>query len=67
MDMQVHIYEQQGQISRMKAQQIAQTLIRFYEQATPELRAEIDRKAEELRAKREVISCQSGTTSQDMS
>lgn len=48
-ELNVTVIEQPGALGREKARQLAQILARYYRDAPPELRAEIDRKAEEIR------------------
>lgn len=66
-EMTVTVIEQPGALGAVKARAIADIIQRFYLSASPELRAEIDRRAEELREQRGVVSCQHGTISQDSS
>lgn len=47
------IIEQPGSISKVKAQALARMIQQFYLSAPPELRAEIDKRAEELRKRKE--------------
>ena len=59
------IYEHPGMLCQQKARELAEKLERFYFSAPPALREEINRRAEEIRKKREVVSCRSGSMSQD--
>lgn len=61
----VSIYEHPGKLCQQKARELAEKLERFYFSAPPALRAEIDRRAEEIRQRREVVSCPSGSMPQD--
>lgn len=47
------IIEQPGSISKVKAQALTRMIQQFYLSAPPELRAEIDKRAEELRKRKE--------------
>ena len=49
----VTVIEQPGAIGRQKAQMLSLMLQQFYMSAPPELRAEIDRRAAELKKQRE--------------
>lgn len=60
-EIKVTVIEQPGKLGDMKARALCAILLRFYE----ENKEEVDRKVEELRKKKEVVSCRSGTTSQD--
>ena len=64
-EMTVTVIEQPGTLGAVKARTIADIIQRFYLNASPELRAEIDRRAEELRNRKEAISCRSGSMSLD--
>ena len=64
-EMTVTVIEQPGALGAVKARTIADIIQRFYLNASPELRAEIDRRAEELRNRKEAISCRSGSMSLD--
>ncbi|MBQ8922496.1 MAG: hypothetical protein IJ060_10125 [Oscillospiraceae bacterium] len=64
-EMTVSIYEHPGKLCQQKARELAEKLERFYFSAPSELRAEINRRAEEIRQRREVVSCPSGSMSQD--
>lgn len=59
-EIKVTVIEQPGKLGSMKASALCAFFLRFYE----EHKEEVDRKVEELR-KKEVVSCRSGTTSQD--
>ena len=52
-EMTVTVIEQTGALGKIKAQALSQLLQQFYLSAPPELRAEIDRRAEELRKRKE--------------
>ncbi len=60
-EIKVTVIEQPGKLGSMKASALCAFFLRFYE----EHKEEVDRKVEELRKKKEVVSCRSGTTSQD--
>ena len=60
-EIKVTVIEQPGQLGRMKASALAAFFVQFY----ADHKEEVDRKVEELRKKKEVVSCRSGTTSQD--
>lgn len=60
-EIKVTVIEQPGRLGSMKARALCAFLLRFYE----EHKEEVDRKVEELRKKKEVVSCPAGTTSQD--
>lgn len=61
-EIKVTVIEQPGKLGGMKASALCAFFLRFYE----EHKEEVDRKVEELRKKKkEVVSCRSGTTSQD--
>lgn len=64
-EMTVTVIEQPGALGAVKARTISDIIQRFYLNASPELRAEIDRRAEKLREQRGVVSCQHGIISQD--
>ena len=64
-EMNVTVIEQPGALGAVKARTISDIIQRFYLNASQELRAEIDRRAEELREQRGVVSCQHGIISQD--
>ena len=64
-EMTVTVIEQPGTLGAVKARMIADIIQRFYLNASQELRAEIDRRAEELREQKGVVSCQHGTISLD--
>ena len=49
----VTVFEQPGALGKIKAQALSQLLQQFYLSAPPELRAEIDRRAEVLRRGKE--------------
>lgn len=52
----VTVIEQPGAIGAIKARTIADIIQRFYLNASPELRAEIDRRAEELKEQKGVMT-----------
>lgn len=52
-EMTVTVIEQPGTISKVKAQALSRMIQQFYLSAPPELREEIDRRAEELRKRKE--------------
>lgn len=60
-ELNVTVIEQPGQLGRMKASTLCAFFLRYYE----EHKEEVDRKVEELRKRKEAVSCRSGTTSQD--
>ena len=60
-EIKVTVIEQPGKLGSMKASALCAFFLRFYE----EHKEEVDHKVEELREKKEVVSCRSGTTSQD--
>lgn len=60
-ELNVTVIEQPGALGRMKASALAAFFVQFY----ADHKDEVDRKVEELRKKKEVVSCRSGTTSQD--
>lgn len=64
-EMTVTVFEQPGALGKIKAQALSQLLQQFYLSAPQEIRDEIDRRAEELRNRKEAVSCRSGTISQD--
>ena len=52
-DLNVVIVENQGKIGQRAAGSIAHFLVTYYKSLPPEERAEVDRRAEQLRQKRE--------------
>ncbi len=66
-EMTVTVIEQPGALGAVKARTISDIIQRFYLNASPELRAEIDRRAEELREQKGVVSCPAGNMSADSS
>lgn len=60
-EIKVTVIEQPGKLGSMKARALCAFFLRFYE----EHKEEVDRKAEEIRQRKEAASCPSGTTSQD--
>lgn len=52
----VTVIEQPGKLGAIKARTIADIIQRFYLNASPELRAEIDRRAEELKEQKGVMT-----------
>lgn len=61
-EIKVTVIEQPGKLGSMKASALCAFLLRFYE----EHKEEVDRRAEELRKRKEAASCPAGTTSQDV-
>lgn len=64
-ELNVTVIEQPGALGKIKAQVLSQLLQQFYLSAPQEIRDEIDRRAEELRNRKEAVSCRSGSMSQD--
>ena len=64
-EMTVTVFEQPGALGKIKAQALSQLLQQFYLSAPQGVRDEIDRHAEELRKRKEAVSCHSGSMSQD--
>ncbi|MBQ8921026.1 MAG: hypothetical protein IJ060_02570 [Oscillospiraceae bacterium] len=60
-DIKVTVTEQPGKLGSMKASALAAFFVQFY----ADHKDEVDRKVEELRKKREVVSCPSGSMPQD--
>lgn len=52
-EMTVTVFEQPGALGKIKAQALSQLLQQFYLSAPQEIRDEIDRRAEELRKRKE--------------
>lgn len=55
-ELNVTVIEQPGTLGRQKAQMLSRMLQQFYLTAPPELRAEIDRRAAELKKQREELA-----------
>ena len=60
-EIKVTVIEQPGKLGSMKASALAAFFVQFY----ADHKEEVDRKVEELRKKKEAISCRSGSMSQD--
>lgn len=60
-ELNVTVIEQPGQLGKMKASALAAFFVQFY----ADHKDEVDRKVEELRKRREVLSCRSGSMPQD--
>lgn len=54
-EMTVTVIEQPGALGAVKARTIADIIQRFYLNASPELRAEIDRRATEIKDRKEEV------------
>lgn len=62
-EIKVTVIEQPGKLGRQKARALCAFFVRFYE----EHKEEVDRKAEEIRQRGEVVTCPSGNMPQDTS